>query len=680
MSLRASFTISFVRLCLIIGVFCIESHASDSLVARHSSLVTGGSGPAASPYGVCAHLHRMKDEAFRAEECFWMTAAGIGRVRFDLEWWRVQPEPDAPFDFSHYDAVIADAEAHGVTVLPILYDLPKWAEPVWEHLPEWGAFIEAVVSHYGDRLPEIEIWNEENIRVFWRHEPDPAHYVEVLRVAYQAAKKANPRVRVLYGGTAAGVPGEADFVRRTYELGAARWFDAMNFHPYGQPRAPEGLLDTAIEARRAMMAEFGDADKPIAITEHGWPTHDMRAEGIAILRAGLKIARPEQRVWRVAYAATSSGEMPHAVAEALEEALPTGSTVETCHGARLRERLAAGDIDCVIYPFDETYPADTFEDVREFVGKGGVLADFGGMPMWYPARETAPGVFALGDQEEQNANRDALRIAVSSWWMDDALPRETKAFPTAAATATGYRGDPAGERATRFQTPRLLREGDEFIPLLVAQDGKGRDAVAASVTRLAGGREGCVIISGLYGHGQSETVDETVQARYLVRSLAISFADGVESYYWYELRANENDPTYSENHFGLMHHNLTPKPAWGAYRNFILARPPGSIQAPGPWRDKDLNFYYPQWVKPDGTSAGVLWKTGPTERMSLRFEEAAPRPAGAVLQIAPSSICFRDCTGRLMRPARTAPGTYLVPVGESPVFFEGGAFLPPAGK
>ena len=64
-----------------------------------------------SPYGVCAHLHRMKDEAFRAEECFWMASAGIGRVRFDLEWWRVQPEPGAAFDFSHYDAVIADAEA-----------------------------------------------------------------------------------------------------------------------------------------------------------------------------------------------------------------------------------------------------------------------------------------------------------------------------------------------------------------------------------------------------------------------------------------------------------------------------------------------------------------------------------------------------------------------------------------
>jgi len=656
--------------------------ADDSLVTRHSSLVTGGNGSASSPYGVCAHLHRMKDEAFRERECFWAAAAGIGRVRFDLEWWRIQPEPGAPFDFSHYDAVLADAERHGLAVLPIIYDLPKWAEPIWEHLPDWEAFVFAVVEHYGDRLPEIEIWNEENIRVFWRHDPDPARYVEALRVAYEAAKRANPRVRVLYGGTAAGVPGEADFVRRTYEQGAARWFDAMNFHPYGQPRAPEGLLDTAIEARRALMSEFGDAAKPIAITEHGWPTHDTRAEGVAILKAGLKIARPEKRSWRVVYAATSAGgssgggaALPRAVAEALEDALPAGSTVEACFGARLRERIAARDVDCIVYPFDETYPADTFENVRAFVEAGGVFADLGGMPMWYPVRETAPGVFEIGSQEEKSANRDALKIAVSSWWIDPSLPRETKAFPTAEATAAGYRGDPAGERATRFQTPLLLREGDEFIPLLVAKDSDGRDVAAASVTRLAGG--GCVIVSGLYGRGQSETVDEATQARYLVRSLAIALAEGVESYYWYELRANENDPFYSENHFGLMHSNLTPKPAWGAYRNFTLMRPAGSVQLPGPWRDETRGLYFPQWTRPDGTPAGVIWKTGATERMELHFADAArpeaapPKETALPGESAASTPVFRSFTGRLLRPARGADGTWSVPVGEEPLFFEG---------
>ena len=50
-----------------------SSHSS--LVTRHSSL------PAASPYGVCAHLHRVGSAAERAEECRRIAATGIGRVR-----------------------------------------------------------------------------------------------------------------------------------------------------------------------------------------------------------------------------------------------------------------------------------------------------------------------------------------------------------------------------------------------------------------------------------------------------------------------------------------------------------------------------------------------------------------------------------------------------------------------
>lgn len=641
-------------------------------VALSAAAPAAAAAGAVSPYGVCAHLHRMNDTDFRARECFWTAAAGIRRVRFDLEWWRVQPEPGAPFDFSHYDAVIADAERFGVQVLPILYDVPKWAEPVWEHLDEWRTFIGAVVSHYGSRLPEIEIWNEENIKVFWRHEPDPGRYVEVLRAAYEAAKGANRNVRVVFGGTAGGVPGEADYVRKVYELGGARYFDAMNVHPYGQPRAPEGLLDAKIESLRAMMAEFGDGAKPILVTEHGWPTHDTRAEGIAVLRAGLKIARLGQKTWRVAYAATSAANggptgasMPRTVADALEEALPPGSSVEACDGNRLRERLAAGDVDLVVYPFDETYPADTFADVRAFVERGGVLADLGGMPMWYPVRETGEGTFAIGEQEETSTNRTALRIGVSAWWMDPALPRETKAYPTTAAKEAGYCGDPAGERATRFLTTVALREGDEFIPILVAKDETGRDAVTAAVTRF-GDSGGCTILSGLYGRGQSETVDETTQARYLARSLAICFAEGVEQYFWYELRANENDPFYSENHFGLMHHNLTPKPAWGAYLNFTLARPAGSVQMPGLWHDEKREFFFPQWTRPDGAKAGILWKTGYSEKRVLRYVSEG---AGG----SPAKITFRDYTGRILKPARTPEGDYVVPVSGNPIYFEGGA-------
>ena len=698
--------------------------ATDSTTATaspHSSPVTRHSAlSAASPYGVCAHLHRVGTPAERAEECQRIAATGIRRVRFDMEWRRVQKKPGAPFDFTHYDKVVADAEANGLTVLPILCDIPKWADPVWEHLDEWGAFVEAVVAHYGDRFPDIEIWNEENHRRFWGHEPDPKRYAEVLKAAYLAAKRAGNATtteklsgeaalnhlngeaalnhlsgeaalnrlsgeaalngcggssaatatapRVLFGGTA-GVP--LGFIEGVYKAGGAPFFDAMNIHPYNHPRQPEGHLDVKLEETRALMAKYGDADKPLLITELGWPTHDARLGQVAVLRAGLAIARPEQKTWRVVYAATSpsweGGGPPVEIAEAIEAALPPGSTAEACFGTRLRERLAAGDVDAVVYPFDETFPMDTFEDVRAFVEAGGVLVDSGGMPLWYGVRETAPGVFTGGSENGTQEYRKKLGIDVSAWWINPALENAyIKANPTDAAVAAGFQGDPVGENADRFQTPRLLGPDDEFIPLLVAKDANGNDAIAASVTRRAGGRRGCLVISGLRQLGAVGTNSEDNQARYLARAMAISFAEGVEQYFWYEFRGREIDPHYSEHHFGLTHPNFTPKPAWGTYRNFILARPAGSVQTPGAWHDENRSFFFPQWTRPDGTKAGILWKTGEPERRELRFgtENANGKPA---------DISFRDFTGRTLKPVRSDSGTYIVPLSRSPIFFEGGA-------
>ncbi len=142
----------------------------------------------------------------------------------------------------------------------------------------------------------------------------------------------------------------------------------------------------------------------------------------------------------------------------------------------------------------------------------------------------------------------------------------------------------------------------------------------------------------------------------------MALAMGVEGYYWYEFRAEETDPFYSENHFGITHSNFTPKPAWGAYRNFTLMRPAESVQTPGPWHDEKRTIFFPQWTRPDGTHSGVMWKPGATEKRTLRFNGA--------------DIRFRDYTGRTMRPVKTPDGAYIVPLGENPVFFEGGTLAP----
>ena len=247
----------------------------------------------------------------------------------------------------------------------------------------------------------------------------------------------------------------------------------------------------------------------------------------------------------------------------------------------------------------------------------------------------------------------------------------TAYFRAAAARAAGYRGDPAGERARRFQKPDRLGPDDEWIPVLTLPDSApGGPRVAASVIRYGGDMKGCLAVCGAIGRNASVPIDEETQARYLVRSLAISLALDVNGYYWYEFRSPEVIPDYTEHHFGITHSNFAPKAAFGAYMNFIKLRPEGSIQRAVPLHDDATGLYRCEWTRPDGTPAGVLWKPGATEKRELEFAGGdAP------------SIRFRDYTGRTMKPVRTADGSYIVPLGESPVFFEGGVLnLNPIAK
>ncbi len=663
----------FLGLALSAGMGCGNSAAPNFSTFQLFNLSTG-----AAPYGVCAHLPR-HDADFRERECAAIAALGASTVRFGVSWRGMQKSPDAPLDFSKLDAIVAETEAHGRTILPILYWPPKWAQPIYEHLDEYAAFIEAVVSRYGERFPAIELWNEPNLKHFWGEEPDPAKYALVLKAGYEAAKRAGSPI-VYFGGTA-GVP--LDYIRKVYEAGGGPFFDAMNVHPYSHPYAPEGDLERKLENLRALMAEYGDAEKPIVITEHGWPTHKMGIPSVSLLLAGLKTARPDLARWRVIYAMTTGGPGGE-IAGALEEVLPPGSTAEACGGARLRERLAAGDADAVIYPFDESFPSETFEDVLRFVKAGGTLVDFGGVPLWMPCAERPDGTFereADGRTGDPLRRREVLRIDCIGTHRDPSMPAEGRAFPTAAAKAAGFKGDPAGERAWRYFTPRLLQPGDEFIPLMEQPVESGRDApaahpqgndggraaetslpdaplAAACVVRFGGDFKGNLVLSGLKARGKFGTNDEANQARYLARAMAIAFAEGVERYFWYEFRAPEADPYYSEDHFGMTHADMSPKPAFDAYRTFVLARPAGSMQTHGPWRDSSRGLYFPQWTRPDGTQAGIVWKTGATERMALRFEPSRP-------------VTFHDYTGRTIVPARDANGAYLVPVGESPIYFSG---------
>ena len=244
-----------------------------------------------SPYGVVTDGSR-SEYAIHDDLADLIKVGGMGYERVDWDWRACQKEKGGAFDFSKYDRIVDADEARGVTVLPIVYGPPKWAYPAWQNLDGYSAFVRETVRRYGKRMPVIEIWNEQNIAGFWK-DPSPTNYLALLKAAYKAAKEIDPSVRVALGGTAGWAHG---FIRSLYEIGAKDYFDIVNVHPYCYPYAPEEPLRRGFAELRKIMAEFGDAAKPIWFTEIGWPTHDVDLSGPGnILFAGLKAARPERR-------------------------------------------------------------------------------------------------------------------------------------------------------------------------------------------------------------------------------------------------------------------------------------------------------------------------------------------------------------------------------------------------
>ena len=643
--LHSAFCIPLLALCIVHSAFCIA---------------------AASPYGACAHLPR--DEFAQREGILsLMRVAGIANVRCDLDWAAWEKDNAYP----RFAAVLDAAERAGVAVLPILGgSSPRRVLPFEEHQDEFIAafrpYVADVMRRFGARLPAFEVWNEPNLPGWWNL-PNPTNYLAVLKAAHDEIKAANPDALVCLGGVSDVGLG---YIRALYELGAAPYFDVVCCHPYTIPFAPEGSLDVKLGKLRALMAEFGDDKKPIWITEVGFPTHKNGIGTVEtqVLLSGLRLARPEQRSWRVACAsiAPEGKTPPQDFAGELLAVLPQGSTALCCAPDELREKLAADAFDAVVFPMDsEGYPADAVEAVTDFVRRGGVLVETGGAPLYFPYLCDAGGNVAEDKTRDPAADRRSLRLGFSAWWLDPDLPTRTEVFATPRALEAGFKQHPAGYGGTRFLTPEFLRPGDEFIPILAGKSKSGKEIVSAAVIRFGSDFKGALVVSGQQKGYGPVAHSERQQALYLARSILVALAEGVEKFYAYELRATEHDPYYSESHFGIVHRNLSPKPAYSAYATLTDRRPAGSVQLPGPWRDKAQKLYFPQWTSPDGTAAGAIWTTGESRKLEIEFDTDA--------------MTFMDAFGLPIPPRRTASNRFVLDLSDAPIYFTGGRLMPCEG-
>jgi len=233
---------------------------------------------------------------------------GFTTVKQEFSWRDIEGQVKGEYDWYRPDLLVDMAQKVGLKLVVRLDQQPLWSvrslpdEQITSSQPpvnyqDFGDFCGALAARYKGRITAYQVWNEPNLSREWGgRTPNPAEYVDLLRVCYEAIKAADPAAIVISAGLAptGTQPPEAlpdiDFLQGMYDAGAAAYFDVLGVHAPGYKAPPETdpavAADPAsgygggrwfafrhVEDMRAVMVANGDGHKQVAILEMGWMLH-----------------------------------------------------------------------------------------------------------------------------------------------------------------------------------------------------------------------------------------------------------------------------------------------------------------------------------------------------------------------------------------------------------------------
>ncbi len=193
-----------------------------------------GAAPALASHGQQTYFEgatELLEPSTRAQSFTRLEALGVHALRVELYWASVVPSADsatkpagyqgenpASYDFSNYDAVLAEAKRLGWPVLlTVTGPAPRWAtsngKAPYITRPDpldFEEFVTAVARNFGSEVSIYSIWNEANHPAFlmpqWNSNGTPASpriYRALYQDAYEGLKKAGlSHPKVLFGETA----------------------------------------------------------------------------------------------------------------------------------------------------------------------------------------------------------------------------------------------------------------------------------------------------------------------------------------------------------------------------------------------------------------------------------------------------------------------------------------------
>ena len=257
-----------------------------------------------NPYGADFFLAREVEPWKRERTVEMAQQAGLGWAKQQFGWAEIEPLRKGEFidpvsgtsSWEKFDGIVDLCRANGLQVIARLDRAPAWAR-VPDTRPEtpptdfedYGDFVYSFVEHFRGRVAYIQIWNEPNIYPEWGEQAvDPEAYTEMLKIAYQRAKEADPNVYVLSAPLALtlGEPHpdlgkwrsmpDGEYLEAMYEAGASDYFDILSANAFGfdlppdDPPDPSVLNFRRVELQREIMERYEDDGKAIWVNEYGW--------------------------------------------------------------------------------------------------------------------------------------------------------------------------------------------------------------------------------------------------------------------------------------------------------------------------------------------------------------------------------------------------------------------------
>ena len=552
-----------------------------------------------SPYGICAHLNRWEFDRM-PQELKLIRQAGIRHVRTDLDWNQVE-KIKGSWNFERWDALVKEAEKQGISILPILGGTqPRWGSPLVKHMDDWKIYLKTVLDRYPG-LSHWEVVNEPNLGEF----STPETYAPFLKESFQTIKTVRPGALVTTGGWA-DIP--LPYLERMLKSGGAGSFDIMNVHPYYWKNYPEASLAFELNQLKKLMRKYGP-EKKIWITETGYATADTinMAETTAAALKKLHLDRDSIPVTLIC------DDESQYYSEGINiDRKKFFSPNRKFHKITLAQlaKLNPRTDPLLMLSVTEGFPMDFSKELLAYLKNGGtIFIPGGGIPMYYNYRKQNGAV--IRDSAPDSIQK-MFHIAWDAWWLQPKAPKGTQI----QETAPGFGKLTFPGRAARFLSDRNLKPGDKLIPIVTAySQDRSYSAPVAGIYQFNSDLKGNIVVFTWSEY--TESVSKEMQAKLLPRTILIALSGGVEKVFWYNFRSMGTIPNAREHHFGIVERDLSPKPAYHAYKTLTEVCPPESTR---PVLTKKGTLYLASWTRPDGEKTYAVWRLRGGGMEKIRME------------------------------------------------------------